>query len=84
MAGPDLHDIRGAIFDMDGTLLDERSRVPQETFDLIRGLTSVGVRFCAASGRRFDTLQEFFGPVASSMDFVASNGACLLYTSRCV
>lgn len=61
--------------DMDGTLLDERSRVPQETFDLIRGLTSVGVRFCAASGRRFDTLQEFFGPVASSMDFVASNGA---------
>ena len=61
--------------DMDGTLLDERSRVPQETFDLIRGLTSAGVRFCAASGRRFDTLQEFFGPVASSMDFVASNGA---------
>lgn len=61
--------------DMDGTLLDERSRVPRETFDLIRGLASVGVRFCAASGRRFDTLQEFFGPVASSMDFVASNGA---------
>ena len=25
MAGPDLHDIRGAIFDMDGTLLDSMS-----------------------------------------------------------
>lgn len=61
--------------DMDGTLLDEGSRVPSETFDLIRGLACEGIRFCAASGRRFDTLQEFFAPVADSIDYVASNGA---------
>lgn len=61
--------------DMDGTLLDEHSRVPAQTYDLIRRLNDRGVRFAAASGRRFDTLQEFFAPVADIMDFVASNGA---------
>lgn len=61
--------------DMDGTLLDGDSRVPVQTFDLVKRLHDKGVRFAAASGRRFDTLQEFFAPVADIMDFVASNGA---------
>lgn len=61
--------------DMDGTLLDEKSRVPEGTYELVRELNEAGIRFCAASGRRFDTLQEFFAPVADEMDFVASNGA---------
>ena len=60
--------------DMDGTLLDENSQLPEETFDLIRELHDLGVHFVVTSGRRYDTLLEFFGPVASSMDFVASNG----------
>ncbi len=61
--------------DMDGTLLDSASRVPEETFDLIRELNRVGVRFAVASGRRFDTLWDYFEPVAGMVDFVASNGA---------
>lgn len=60
--------------DMDGTLLDENSRVPPETFDLIRGLREHDVHFTVSSGRRFDTLCEFFSPVVDQMDFVASNG----------
>lgn len=61
--------------DMDGTLLDERSQVPPETYDLIRALREKGVRFAASSGRRYDRLCEFFEPVVDLMDFVASNGA---------
>lgn len=61
--------------DMDGTLLDENSCVPESTYDLIRGLRKKGIHFVASSGRRFDTLCEFFEPVAHQMDFVASNGA---------
>ena len=61
--------------DMDGTLLDENSRVPPETYDLIRGLREHGVHFAASSGRRYDTLCEFFEPVIGIMDFVASNGS---------
>lgn len=61
--------------DMDGTLLDESSQVPPETYDLIRALRERGVHFAASSGRRYDRLCEFFAPVKEQMDFVASNGA---------
>lgn len=61
--------------DMDGTLLDENSEVPPETYDLILALHEKGVRFAASSGRRYDTLCKFFAPIKDKMDFVASNGA---------
>ena len=61
--------------DMDGTLLDGDSRVPQETYDLILELEARGIGFVAASGRRYDTLRSMFEPVADHMSFVASNGA---------
>lgn len=73
--GFDPRSVRLVACDMDGTLLDERSRVPSGTYDIIRRLREKGVHFAAASGRRFDTLQDFFAPVADIMDFVASNGA---------
>lgn len=57
--------------DMDGTLLDENSRLPEETYDLIRDIDARGIRFVAASGRRLDTLLSLFDPVLDNMDFVA-------------
>ena len=70
--------------DMDGTLLDEHSQVPPETYDLILGLREHGVRFAVSSGRRYDTLCEFFAPVIDQMDFVASNGAQVYVDGRMV
>lgn len=67
--------VRLVASDMDGTLLDEESCVPEETFGLIRELRDRGVLFVAASGRRADTLAEYFEPVEGLVDFVASNGA---------
>lgn len=61
--------------DMDGTLLDESSRVPEETFGLLHALHERGVRFVASSGRRYETLRRFFEPVADEIDYVASLGA---------
>ena len=60
--------------DMDGTLLDENARVPEETFELIHELTARGVRFVASSGRRYSTLRWMFEPVADEIDYVASLG----------
>lgn len=60
--------------DMDGTLLDDDSKVPEETYDLIRALREKGVRFVASSGRRYDTLRWYFEPVMDEMDYVASLG----------
>ena len=70
--------------DMDGTLLDENSQVPPETYDLIRGLHDAGIHFAASSGRRLDTLHEFFAPVVDVMDFVASNGAQVMVGGRLI
>lgn len=61
--------------DMDGTLLDENSQVPPETFELIRQLKAQGVHFCVSSGRRYSTLRWFFAPVADEIDYVAALGA---------
>ena len=60
--------------DMDGTLLDDDSRVPEETYELVSALADKGVRFVASSGRRYDTLRWLFEPVADRMDYVASLG----------
>lgn len=66
--------IRLIASDMDGTLLDEHSQVPEGTFELITALQEKGIRFCAGSGRRYDTLRKFFGPIADRIDYVASAG----------
>lgn len=60
--------------DMDGTLLDERGQVPEETYELIRALRERGVHFVASSGRRYDTLRWFLEPVADEISYVASLG----------
>ena len=80
----DFSSIKLIASDMDGTLLDENSCVPPETFDLIRELDAAGIRFVAASGRRYDTLRAFFEPVADRMDFVASNGAQVFVRGKLV
>ncbi len=60
--------------DMDGTLLNDEGLVPEETFDLVHRLREKGVIFAASSGRRYNTLRWFFGPVADEMDYVGSLG----------
>ena len=60
---------------MDGTLLDENSEVPEETFGLIHELHQRGIIFAASSGRRYNTLRWFFEPVKDEMDYVASLGS---------
>ena len=70
--------------DMDGTMLDPEGELPQETFELVDRLHDAGIRFVAASGRRFDTLQAQFAPVADRIDFVAANGAQVVVDGRLI
>ena len=66
--------IRLVATDLDGTLLDEESRVPPETFDLIRELAEVGVRFCVCSGRPPHTALPVVESVLDEIDMVCANG----------
>lgn len=74
--------IRLIASDMDGTLLDDDSRVPEETYELIEALAEKGVRFVASSGRRYDTLRWFFAPVADKIDYVGSLGTQVFADGR--
>ena len=59
--------IRLIASDLDGTLLDEKGRLPEGVFDLIRALNARGVRFAAASGRQYGNVKRLFFPVWREM-----------------
>jgi len=68
--------IRLIASDIDGTLLLHGAReIPQEVFQTIRELKQRGIRFCAASGRRYDSLRDLFAPVAEDIYFLCEGGA---------
>ena len=55
-------DVKGLIIvtDMDGTLLDRRSRVPEVNLRAIDRFRAAGGRFTIASGRYGKTVNELF------------------------
>ena len=68
--------------DLDGTLLDDERRVPEEVFPVIRELTRRGVLFCPASGRQYANLRLLFAPVENDVLFMAENGALVKYRGQ--
>ena len=60
--------------DMDGTLLDENGKVPEEFDDLMAELKKRNVRFVPASGRQYHSLVKSFEKHRDSMIFMAENG----------
>ena len=60
--------------DMDATLLDEHSRLPDGFEDTIRALAALGIRFAPASGRPLYTLEEMFPTLRDELIFIGDNG----------
>ncbi|WP_137655754.1 Cof-type HAD-IIB family hydrolase [Bifidobacterium moukalabense] len=73
-------DIRLVVADMDGTLLDEHSRIPEGFWGMLAGLRARGVEFVPASGRQYATLRNMFAAKASEtlgggeLSYIAENG----------
>lgn len=65
--------------DLDGTLLDEERRLPEELFPLVRAMKERGILFCPASGRQYANLKKLFAPVENDVLFIAENGALIKY-----
>lgn len=72
---PGGHDIRLIASDMDGSLLDERGRVPDSLWPLLDELGRRGIAFCPASGRQYANLREQFGDRGADLVYIAENGA---------
>lgn len=70
-----LPDIRLIAVDMDGTLLDDAKRIPDDFWPLVDTLFARGVLVCPASGRQYHTLYRAFGEVADELVYIAENGA---------
>ena len=74
--------IRLIFSDMDGTLLDENGRLPEEFGDLYAQLKERGIRFAPASGRQYASLRRTFAPWKDELIFVAENGTMVMEGSR--
>ena len=61
--------------DMDGTLLDENSKLPKNFFSTLNKLEEKNVKFVVASGRPYKTLYENFKPYSDKLYFICDNGS---------
>lgn len=64
--------------DMDGTLLDENSKLPKDFFDTLDKLNDRNVKFVVASGRPYLTLYENFKPYSDNLYFICDNGSYIV------
>ena len=68
--------------DLDGTLLDDEKRMPEEVFGLIEKLHEKGILFAPASGRQYANLKALFSPVWDKLLFICENGALIKYRGK--
>lgn len=62
------------VTDVDGTLMNDSSEVPEEIFDLIPLLQLQGIRFAVASGRQINDLKKIFKG-RDDICYIAQNGS---------
>lgn len=67
------------ITDMDGTLLDHTHTLPEGFMELLHALHARGIHFCAASGRQYFNLLEYFRPLQNEIFYIAENGALVMH-----
>ena len=71
--------IRLIASDLDATIVPEGTfDINPEYFDVIRQLKQKGIRFVAASGRHYTSLEKLMKPVGKEIIFLAGNGSCIM------
>ena len=70
--------------DMDGTLLDESSKIPAGFDEMMARLRARGVRFAPASGRQYFSLLESFPAYKDEFYFLAENGTNVVYRGETI
>ena len=67
--------IKMFVSDLDGTLLNEKSEISQQTADAIKFAQNKGIKFVVASGRSWDTASQLIKKFSIECDFILLNGA---------
>lgn len=61
--------------DLDGTMLDDSKRLPENFDDVLQNLNNRRIRFAVSSGRSFCTLRKQFDSYLDDLIFICDNGA---------
>ncbi|GAA0077801.1 Cof-type HAD-IIB family hydrolase [Clostridium sp. CTA-5] len=70
--------------DMDGTLLDENSNLPESFTEVLNLIREKDVKLVIASGRPYATLQTNFGPMANYLSYITDNGALVFDNNKLI
>ena len=68
--------IKLVAFDMDGTVLDSKLRLPKGLFEMIE--SHPNVKFVVASGRQYYSLLNIFNPIKDKLIFISENGGIIM------
>ena len=71
----DLSKVKMVVTDMDGTLLNSKSEVSEQFFELYQSLKSHQIHFVAASGRQYSSIQDKLSIISEEITIVAENGS---------
>src|ERR1700686_3132196 len=67
--------IRLIALDIDGTLLDSSSKLPEKNRQAIEGAAARGIEVVLVTGRRFDFALPIARQLACSLTMIVNNGA---------
>ena len=72
---PEKEMIRLIASDLDGSLLDDRKKLPSDFHDVFARMKANGIQFASASGRDLNGASQYFPEYKDDMYFITDNGA---------
>lgn len=74
--------IKLIVSDIDGTLVNNEKEIPKSFWRVFDLMQDKNIRFCAASGRQMQSLEQLFKPIVNEMGFISDNGAFVKFKER--
>ena len=77
-----LEKIKLVVSDLDGTLLDENSRLPSDFSRFVQKLEKKNIQFATASGRNWESQKDLFAAYKERLTFICDNGAFIMHKGK--
>lgn len=68
--------------DMDGTLLDDNKKLPENFREMLDITENLGIKFVIASGRSYSALTYLFEDLCENLIFICDNGAYIVIDGK--
>ncbi|MDO4229138.1 MAG: HAD family hydrolase [Capnocytophaga sp.] len=74
--------IKLIVSDIDGTLVNNKKELPNNFWKVYDLIQEKNIRFCVASGRQIQSLEQLFQPIAHEIGFASDNGALVRFQNK--